>query len=433
MFDEPIETLSRDELAALQFERLKGTIKHAAANVPAVAERLRRAGARPDDIRSLDDLARLPLWEKSDLNDHYPLGLCAVPRSELVRIHGSSGTTTGRPTIVAYTREDLANWADLMARSLVCAGVQAGDVVHNAYGYGLFTGGMGVHYGAERLGCVVVPASGGSTARQAILIRDLGATVLTSTPSYALRIAEQAEADGIDLRNSSLRIGVFGAEPWSEGLRSELEARLAITAVDIYGLSEVMGPGVAVECAIAREGLHGWEDHFIFEIVDPLSGKPLEPGEVGELVITTLTKQALPMIRYRTRDITRISTERCSCGRTHLRIARLIGRTDDMLIVRGVNVYPSQIEEILMASSAVAPHYQLVLSRVGALDSLTIEAEATSLVAAHEYETVAASISEEIKLRVGVTCAVELKRPGELPRSEGKAVRVRDTRSRQSK
>jgi phenylacetate-CoA ligase len=341
-----------------------------------------------------------------------------------LRVHASSGTT-GKPTVVGYTRADIATWAGLMARSLACAGARPGDVVHNAYGYGLFTGGLGAHYGAERLGATVVPVSGGGTERQVALLQDFGARVLCATPSYALNIAEVAEREGVDLRKGALQIGVFGAEPWSEAMRAEIEARLGLKAVDVYGLSEIMGPGVAVECE-AQEGLHGWEDHFLFEIIDPQSGQPLPDGEAGELVITTLTKQALPMIRYRTRDITRLARERCGCGRTHLRIKRITGRNDDMLIIRGVNVYPSQIEAVLVGLPGLAPHYQLVVERRGNLDELTVEVE--SCCSMENTSETASQVGHHIKSRVGVTAAVVVKQPGEVPRSQGKAVRVRDLR-----
>jgi len=430
MIEPEIETMPRAELARLQLERLGETIRHAYAKVAVFRHRMELESLTPDDIRTLDDLRRLPFSTKSDLHDNYPFGMFAVARDQLVRIHASSGTTTGRPTIVGYTRHDLDTWAALMARSLYCAGVRPGDMVHNAYGYGLFTGGIGVHYGVERLGCTVVPISGGNTARQITMLRDLGADVICSTPSYALRIAELAEHDGADLRGAPLRLGVFGAEPWTEAMRMELQIRLGITAVDIYGLSEVMGPGVAIECHQARAGMHGWEDHFIFEIVDPQTGEPLAPGTPGELVITTLRRQALPLVRYRTRDITRATFDRCECGRTHLRLAKFAGRTDDMMIIRGVNVYPSQIEEILVGLAKVAPHYQLLIGREGPLDTLTVETEAIPGASADSYPHLEAAIAREIKSRIGVTCEVRVQSPGAVPRSEGKAVRVRDIRKR---
>jgi len=383
----------------------------------------------PADIRSLEDLARLPFTVKSDLRDHYPFGMFARPMDEVVRVHASSGTT-GKPTVVGYSAKDIATWAELMARTMACAGARPGDVIHNAYGYGLFTGGLGAHYGGERLGATVVPMSGGNTERQIVLMQDFGARVLCATPSYALSIAEVAEKQGVDLRKSKLEIGIFGAEPWSEAMRTELDQRLGIKAVDIYGLSEIMGPGVAAECVEFRDGLHGWEDHFLFEVIDPDTGEDVPEGESGELVITTLTKEALPMLRYRTRDITRVTSERCGCGRTHLRIQRITGRNDDMLIIRGINVYPSQVEAVLVGFPDVAPHYQLVVERKGAMDHLTVEVEiATSLSAIQTaYALVADKVSRHIKSMVGVTAEVVMKQPGDIPRSQGKAVRVRDLR-----
>ena len=430
MLEPELETMPRAQLAELQLKRLRETVRHAYENVALFRERLTQAGLTPGDVRSLDDLPRLPFTRKTDLLDNYPFGLFAVPRERLARIHASSGTTSARPTIAGYTRDDLHTWTGLMARSLACAGARPGDVLHNAYGYGLFTGGLGFHYGGERLGCTMVPMSGGNTAKQVTVMRDFCATVLASTPSYALHIAEVAEHEGIDLRGGPLRLGIFGAEPWSEALRGELEARLGIAAIDLYGLSEIIGPGVAAECHEARGGMHVWEDHFLMEIVDPETGRSLPFGQTGELVITTLTKQALPMIRYRTRDITKATVEPCACGRTHLRISKFSGRTDDMMIIRGVNVYPSQVEEVLVGFPNLAPQYQLVIRRDGSLDTLFVEAEAEPEVAASEYPAIAESVGHRIKSRIGVTCVVEIKRPGELPRSEGKAVRVRDLRNR---
>ena len=423
-FEHEAETMPRERLERLQFMRLRRTLKEAWEHVPLHRERMRAAGARPQDVRSLEDLARLPFTMKSDLREQYPFGLLARKQSELARLHASSGTT-GKPTIVGYTAKDIDTWSRLMARSLACAGVRPGDVIHNAYGYGLFTGGLGAHYGGERLGATVVPVSGGMTERQVALLQDLGARVLCATPSYALNIAEVAEREGVDLSAGALEIGIFGAEPWSEAMRTELQSRLGIRAVDVYGLSEIMGPGVAVECE-AQEGLHGWEDHFLFEIIDPGGGKPLPEGAEGELVITTLSKEALPMIRYRTRDITKVTRAPCVCGRTHVRIRRITGRNDDMLIIRGVNVYPSQIEAVLVGLPGVAPHYQLVLERRGALDELTVEIEAATASASHEE--LARQVAHHVKSRIGVTVEVAVKQPGEVPRSQGKAVRVRDLR-----
>jgi phenylacetate-CoA ligase len=429
MFDPAAETMPRDALAALQLKRLRRTLEHACAKVPYYRRAFEAAGAKPESLTSLGDIVRFPFTLKTDLRDNYPFGMFAVPRQQLARLHASSGTT-GKPTVVGYTSGDLDRWAALMARSLGCAGAVPGDVVHNAYGYGLFTGGLGAHYGAERLGCTVVPMSGGGTERQVSLISDFGANILCATPSYALNIAEVAEAAGFDLRRSPLRCGVFGAEPWSEALRRDLQERLGIKAVDIYGLSEIMGPGVACECHVMQSGLHGWEDHFLFEIIDPKTLKPLPFGEAGELVITTLTKDALPMIRYRTRDITRLDDSPCACGRTHVRIMRVTGRDDDMLIIRGVNVYPSQLEAVLIGFPGLSPHYQIVLTRAGALDAVTVQVELAPDTpndddARARKET---EVRHYIKSMIGVTCDIAVKRHGEVPRSQGKAVRVKDER-----
>jgi phenylacetate-CoA ligase len=427
LFDREAECLPRAGLAALQLARLKHTLAQAYANVAHVRQKFAAARVTPDQLETLADLARFPFTQKSDLRDNYPFGMFATPREQLLRLHASSGTT-GKPTVVGYTKDDLDLWADLMARSLACGGAKPGDIVHNAYGYGLFTGGLGAHYGAERLGCTVVPISGGGTERQVMLMRDFGAAILCATPSYALNIAEVADKMGVDIRTLPLRCGIFGAEPWSEAMRRDLEARLGIVAVDIYGLSEILGPGVAMECHVARNGLHGWEDHFLFEVVDPKTLAPVPMGEQGELVITTLTKQAMPMIRYRTRDITRLSDEPCPCGRTHVRIMRVTGRDDDMLIIRGINVYPSQIEATLVGFPGVAPHYQIVLTREGALDAMTVEVEAVTAGDEASTSRKAAEVSQHIKSLIGVTCNVVVKAPGDVPRSQGKAVRVRDLR-----
>jgi len=425
-FQRDVETLPREKLAALQLERLRTTVTNAYEHVPMHRARLDAAGISPDGLESLADLERLPFTRKADLRDHYPFGLFARPREKLARLHASSGTT-GKPTVVGYTAADLDSWADLMARSLACGGARPGDLVHNAYGYGLFTGGLGAHYGAERLGATVVPMSGGSTERQIALILDFGARVLCATPSYALSIAELAEKQGVDLTKSTLDVGLFGAEPWSDAMRREIEARLGLKAIDIYGLSEIMGPGVACECE-CQAGLHGWEDHFLFEVIDPETGRAMPEGEQGELVITTLTKEALPMLRYRTRDITKITTAPCDCGRTHLRILRITGRNDDMLIIRGVNVYPSQVEAVLIGLPNIAPHYQLVVERHGSLDHLTIETEAQPGVDATVYAAAARQVAHHVKSLIGITADVVVKKPGEIPRSQGKAVRVRDLR-----
>ena len=374
MFDRAAETMPRADLEALQLKRLRATIERAYTKVPHVRAKLDAAGVAPSHLKTLSDIARFPFSVKTDLRDNYPFGLFAVPREQVLRLHASSGTT-GRPTVVGYTKGDLDLWSDLMARSLACMGAKPGDIFHNAYGYGLFTGGLGFHYGAERLGCTTVPVSGGATERQVLLIRDFGASVLGATPSYALNIAEVADGMGIDLSKLSLRYGCFGAEPWSEAIRRAVEAKFGIKAMDTYGLSEIIGPGVASECHQAQNGLHIWEDHFFCELIDPDTTQVLPPGEAGELVLTTLTKEALPMIRYRTRDITRLSDEPCACGRTHRRMLRVTGRSDDMLIIRGVNVYPSQVEAHLVGFPGIAPHYQIVLTRDGPMDAMTIEVE----------------------------------------------------------
>ncbi len=429
MFDRGAETMPRDNLAALQRRRLKKSLTHAYERVPHFRRKFDEAGVTPDSLGSLTDIVHFPFTQKTDLRDNYPFGLFAVPREQLLRLHASSGTT-GKPTVVGYTRADLDLWSDLMARTLACAGARPGDIVHNAYGYGLFTGGLGAHYGAERLGCTVVPMSGGGTERQVTLMQDFGAAILCATPSYALNIAEVATRMGVDIAKLPLRFGVFGAEPWSEPMRRDLEARLGIKAIDIYGLSEILGPGVAAECHVAQNGLHGWEDHFLFEIIDPETLKPLPIGEAGELVITTLTKEALPMVRYRTRDITRLSDEPCACGRTHVRIMRVTGRDDDMLIIRGINVYPSQVEAVLVGFPGLAPHYQIVLTREGPLDAMTVEVERMPDTPGDPAACAkqAGAVQHHLKSMVGVTCAVVVRAPGEVPRSQGKAVRVKDER-----
>jgi phenylacetate-CoA ligase len=428
MFDRAAETMPRRDLAALQRRRLKRSLAHAYERVPHYRRKFDEACVTPDSLGSLSDIADFPFTQKSDLRDNYPFGLFAVPQAQVLRLHASSGTT-GKPTVVGYTRADLDLWSDLMARTLACAGARPGDIVHNAYGYGLFTGGLGFHYGAERLGCTVVPVSGGNTERQVMLIKDFGAAVLCATPSYALNIAGVAARAGIEATALPLRFGAFGAEPWSEPMRRALETRLGIKAIDVYGLSEILGPGVAAECA-AQDGLHGWEDHFLFEIINPDTLKPLPTGATGELVITTLTKEALPMVRYRTRDITRLTDAPCSCGRTHLRLMRITGRDDDMLIIRGVNVYPSQVEAALVGCPGLAPHYQIVLTREGALDAMTIEVEGLPDAPGDDAACAAkaAEVQHRLKTMIGVTCEVAVKAPGEVPRSEGKAVRVKDRR-----
>ena len=429
MFDRKVECMPRADIAALQLSRLKQTLAHAYANVLHVRAKFDAARVKPEDCKSLADIVRFPFATKADLRDTYPFDLFAVPRKEITRLHASSGTT-GKATVVGYTKADVETWTDLMARCMACAGARPGDIVHNGYGYGLFTGGLGAHYGAERLGCTVVPVSGGMTERQVMLLQDFGAHILCATPSYALNIAEVAEGMGVDVRKLPLRTGIFGAEPWSDAMRHDLEARLGLQAVDLYGLSEIIGPGVAVECDVARNGLHGWEDHFLFEVIDPKTLEPAAEDEPGELVITTLTKEALPMVRYRSRDITRLTREPCACGRTHVRIMRITGRDDDMLIIRGVNVFPSQVEAVLVGLPGIAPHYQLVLTREGALDTMTVEVEMAPGTDPAAQGKSATDVARQIKSRVGVTCTVDVKPPGEVPRSQGKAVRVKDLRKK---
>jgi len=429
-FNEEFETLPRAALEALQLKRLQDVLERVYATVPFYRKALDKAGIMPGDVTSLQDLQRLPFTTKQDMRDSYPYGLFAVPMEEIVRIHASSGTT-GKPTVVGYTRKDIDNWADLMARTLVTAGAHKGDIIHNAYGYGLFTGGLGVHNGAERLGASVIPISGGNTMRQLMIMQDFGSTVLTCTPSYSLFMVEEAKAAGIDFKNLKLRIGIFGAEPWSDAMREEIEGKLNLTALDIYGLSEIMGPGVAMECFEGKNGLHIWEDHFIPEIINPDTGERVGEGERGELVITTITKQGIPLIRYRTRDITSLNYEQCVCGRTHARLARMSGRSDDMLIVRGVNVFPSQIESILVRIEGVEPHYLLIIDRRDNLDTLEVQVEVDERIFSDEIkvlQSLARQIEKEIKDMLGVTCTVKLVEPKTIQRSEGKSKRVIDNR-----
>lgn len=432
MFNEEFETLPRPALEALQLKRLKSMLERLHANVPFYRGLLDRAGIKPEAINSLEDLRRLPFTTKQDMRDSYPYGLFAAPMEEIVRIHASSGTT-GKPTVVGYTRKDIDIWSELMARSFAAAGVHKGDIIHNSYGYGLFTGGLGAHYGAERLGASVIPMSGGNTKKQIMIMKDFGSTVLTCTPSYSLFMAEASREEGVEFRNLKLRIGIFGAEPWSETMRQEIEAKLNLSAMDIYGLSEIMGPGVAIECCEAKKGLHIWEDHFIPEIINPETGEVLPEGEKGELVITTITKEGIPLLRYRTRDITSITYEPCACGRTHARIARMSGRSDDMLIVRGVNVFPSQIESILMGIEGVEPHYLLIVERKGNLDVLEVQVEVDERLFSDEVkhlQSLAYTVEKQIKDLLGVTCKVRLVEPKTIQRSEGKAIRVIDKRGR---
>ena len=424
-----IERIPRAERAARQLHRLKGLITRLSERVPLYRERLSDADVQPGDIRSLADLARLPFTVKDDFRQTYPYGLLAVPMEEVIRVHASSGTT-GKPTVVAYTRQDVDTWSEVMARTLMAGGVGPGDVVHNAYGYGLFTGGLGFHYGAERVGAAVVPISGGFTDRQLMALRDLGSTVLCCTPSYALHLAEAIEEAGLKPKDLKLRVGFFGAEPWTEAMRDALQTRLGIMAINIYGLSEVIGPGVSVECP-ERDGMHVAEDHFLPEIVDPATLTPVPEGTVGELVFTTLTKEALPVLRYRTRDLTSMTTEPCRCGRTLARIGRIMGRTDDMLIIRGVNVYPSQIEHALLQVADVEPHYLLVVRRDNALDTLEVRVEVGAAVAAAgtvAMEVLAARVRRKIFETIGLTADVSIVPPKTVERSTGKAQRVLDLR-----
>ena len=429
IWNKTLETLPIPDLRALQLQRLQQKVCEVYERVPFYKQAFDRAGIKPEDIRSLDDLRYLPFTTKIDLRDHYPFGLLAIPLEDVVRIHASSGTT-GKPTTVAYSRNDIMIWAEVAARTLAAGGTTRKDIVQNAYGYGLFTGGLGIHYGAELIGATVVPVSGGNTKRQIMLIQDFGTTVLTCTPSYSLYLAEVAEEMGVDLRKTKLRVGFFGAEPWSERMRGEIEAKLPIKAIDIYGLSEIIGPGVATEC-IYQDGLHIFEDHFLPEVIDPETGEPLPYGEKGELVITTLTKEALPLIRYRTRDITRLNPEPCRCGRTSVRMEKISGRTDDMLIIRGVNVFPSQIETVLLQLDGIEPHYQIIVDREHNLDSLEIWVEVSPAVFSDEIrrlEGLERKVAQEIESTLGINAKVKLVEPRSIQRSEGKSKRVIDRR-----
>lgn len=429
-YNEEFETLPRPALEALQLKRLKTMLERVYSNVPFYKEKFASLGIRPESVKTLEDLRSLPFTVKQDMRDAYPYGLFSSRMEEIVRIHASSGTT-GKPTVVGYTKKDIETWSELMARSFVSAGVHRGDIIHNSYGYGLFTGGLGAHYGAEKLGASVIPMSGGNTKRQILIMKDFGSTVLTCTPSYSLFLAEAAKDEGLDFRGLSLRVGIFGAEPWSESMRREIEEKLNISAIDIYGLSEIMGPGVAIECQEAKCGLHIWEDHFIPEIINPETCEPVPEGEKGELVITTITKEGIPLVRYRTRDITSISYEPCPCGRTHARLARMSGRSDDMLIIRGVNVFPSQIESILMRIEGVEPHYLLIVDRKGNLDTLEVQVEVDESLFSDEVkhlQEMAHGIEKEIKDLLSLTCKVRLVEPKTITRSEGKAKRVVDNR-----
>jgi phenylacetate-CoA ligase len=422
--------MPRERLAGLQLERLRWTVGRILEAVPPLARRLQAAGvASAADIASLDDLPRLPFVSKADLREHYPAGLFAVPREQLVRIHASSGTR-GKPTVVGYTRRDLGVWAEVVARTLALGGVRPGMVLHNATGYGLFTGGLGFHMGAELMGCTVVPIGGGFTQRQVLLLQDLGAQVLKSTPSYALNIAATLEAMGVDPASLPLEIGLFGAEPWTVEMRPQLERRLGLRAINDYGLSEIVGPGVSAECSEVREGLHVQEDHFLPEVVDPATGQPLPPGTEGELVLTTLTKEALPLVRYRTGDLSWLDPSPCACGRTSVRMGPVRGRLDDMLIIRGVNLYPSEVERVLLAQDGVGADYQLIVERPGTLDELTVVCEAAATGSADEQAALQRRIERALREATGLSMRIQLLEPGGVPRSEGKAVRVVDRRPR---
>lgn len=430
IYNEEYETLPREALEAIQLKRLQAQIERVYATVPYYRAKMDEAGVAPGDIKTLADIEKLPFTTKDDLRKNYPFGLFTVPLERVVRIHASSGTT-GQPTVVGYTKRDITIWSELMARCLSAAGATQKDIIHNAYGYGLFTGGLGAHYGAETLGATVVPVSGGNTKRQIMIMKDFQSTVLLCTPSYALNLAETMVDMGIDPSEMAIRVGVFGAEPWSENMREEIEKKLGIKAIDIYGLSEIIGPGVAVECVEEQKGLHVMEDHFLPEIVDPETFAPLALGEKGELVFTTLTKEAFPVIRYRTKDFSRLITTPCSCGRSFYRMEKVTGRSDDMLIIRGVNVFPSQIEHVLISIKGVEPHYQIIVNRQGSLDTLEVQVEVSESIFSDEIKTLEGltkQIQHEIKDLLGVSCKVKLVEPKTIQRSEGKAQRVIDNR-----
>lgn len=426
------ETMPREELEALQLKRLKATVERCYHTVKFYRNAMDELGVKPEHIRQLSDLRHLPYTKKEHLRENYPFGLFAVPTEQVVRVHASSGTT-GKPTVVGYTRRDIRTWAQLVARCLAASGLHPGDRLHNAYGYGLFTGGLGLHYGGEELGVMVTPMSGGQTQKQLMLLQDFAPTAISCTPSYALNLAEAADEMGINIRKLPLKVGIHGAEPWTEEMRYELESRLGIDCVDIYGLSEVMGPGVGNECIEAKNGLHIWEDHFLVECVDTNTGKVLPYGEEGEIVFTSLTKEAFPIIRYRTRDISVLNKAPCKCGRTHVRMQRITGRSDDMLIIRGVNVYPTQVEAVLMQSETLSPFYQIELFREGSMDSMVVNVEGSPPLMEQPQEArdrTAAKVVHDIKDFIGVSCKVVIKGVGEVPRSEGKAVRVIDHRKK---
>ena len=426
---EAIESASLDELQSLQLERMRWSLQHAYDKVPHYQKSFDEAGVEPGDLKSLSDLAKFPFTVKTDLRENYPFGMFAVPQKEVVRIHASSGTT-GQPTVVGYSAKDIDTWATVVARSIRAAGGSAEDMVHVSYGYGLFTGGLGAHYGAEKLGCSVIPMSGGQTAKQVQLLKDFNPDIIMVTPSYMLNLADEIERQGIDPHQLKLRCGIFGAEPWTNTMRTAIEERMGIDALDIYGLSEVMGPGVGMECLETKDGPTIWEDHFYPEIIDPATGEVLPDGEYGELVFTSLTKEAMPVIRYRTRDLTRLLP---GTARPMRRIDKITGRSDDMIIIRGVNVFPSQIEELALPMPQLAPHYQIDITRQGNMDSLALNVELTPAFAhlgQDDRMTIAKELSNKIKTFIGVSCAINIADPGQIARSEGKAVRVRDLRNK---
>ena len=429
IWNEEAETMAVDQRRELQLERLQKIVKYAYENMPPYGDKMKEAGIKPADIQSLEDLPKLPFLTKDDMRENYPYGLFTVPLSQVVRVHSSSGTT-GKPTAVGYIKEDIDVWAEVMARALGCGGATPDSIVQNAYGYGMFTGGLGIHYGGEKMGCTILPASSGQTKRQLLYLQDFGSTVITCTPSYALYLAEVASEEGVALRSLPLKYGILGAEPWSEAMRDKIQEKLNIVATDIYGLSEIIGPGVANEC-LEQNGLHIFDDHFLPEIIDPETGEPLPPGKEGELVITTLTKTAFPGIRFRTRDITSLMEAPCPCGRTHVRMKRISGRTDDMLIIRGVNVFPSQIESVLLDVEGVEPHYMIFLRREGALDDMEIHVEISEQVFSDEVkrlENLEKKIQMEIQAVLGLNARIKLVEPKSIERSMGKTKHVVDER-----
>ena len=429
IWNKEAECMPREKLEELQGRRLRETVRRCYENVPLYKKKLDEAGIKPDDIKSIDDLKYLPFTTRDDLRDNYPFGMFAVPMEDVVRIHSSSGTT-GKPKVVGYTRNDIEMWAEVMARTIACGGAGKNDIIQVTYGYGLFTGGLGIHYGAEKIGATVIPISGGNTRRQIMVMQDFGSTMLACTPSYALHIADTAQEMGADIRDLPLKYGIFGAEPWTNNMRKELEAKMGVRATDIYGLTEVIGPGVASECEV-QDGLHVFDDHFVPEIIDPETLEILPPGTRGELVFTSLTKEAFPIIRYRTRDLSMLYPAPCPCGRTHARMERITGRTDDMLIIRGVNVFPSQIESVLLEVDGVAPHYLIVVNRKDSLDSLEVWVEVSERVFSDEVkglEALERKIQHAVENVIGISVVMKLVEPKTIERSEGKAKRVIDNR-----